>query len=74
MDGLSIFREDMQKAYDHVEWDYLEGMMAKLGFHTAWVQMVMRMVTTVSFSVLLNGEHLEEFKLSTVIHLRFRYI
>src|SRR5438128_8880 len=36
--------------------------MLKLGFHRSWVTKVMRMVTSVSFSVLFNGEQLEEFK------------
>jgi hypothetical protein len=52
---------DMKKAYDHVEWDYLHAIMLRLGFHPLWVDMVMRLVTTVSFSVLLNGDHLESF-------------
>ena len=44
-----------------MEWDYLEAIMLKLGFHPSWVNMVMRMVTTVSFLVLFNGERLEDF-------------
>ncbi|XP_071680036.1 uncharacterized protein [Lolium perenne] len=40
---------DMRKAYDRLEWRYLEAVMLKLGFHRLWVQMVMRLVTTVSF-------------------------
>jgi hypothetical protein len=42
---------DMRKAYDLLEWDYLEAIMIKLGFARQFVETVMRGVRTVSFSV-----------------------
>lgn len=47
---------DMSKAYDCVEWSFLETIMVALGFEKKFVDMVMKCVTTVSFSVLINGE------------------
>jgi hypothetical protein len=46
---------DMAKAYDRVEWDYLDGMMTKLGFHGDFITRVMRCVTYVSFCIRTNG-------------------
>lgn len=53
---------DMRKAYDRLEWDYLQKVMTKLGFHRLWVQMIMRLISSVSFSVMFNGQKLESFK------------
>jgi hypothetical protein len=39
-----------------VEWDYLQGIMVKLGFHPPFIERVMMCVKSVSFSVKMNGE------------------
>ena len=52
----------MMKAYDRLEWDYLRGIMTKLGFDGHWIDIAMRMISSVSFSVCFNGERLESFK------------
>jgi len=46
----------MSKAYDHVEWKFLEKMMVKLGFHEQWVKFIMNCVTTVTYQIKVNGE------------------
>ena len=46
----------MSKAYNKVEWLFLEQLMLKMGFHVKWLGMVMETVKTVSYSILINGE------------------
>lgn len=52
---------DMKKAYDRLEWNYLEAMMNKLGFAQSFVAAIMRGVRSVSFFILVNGGKTREF-------------
>ena len=51
-----VLKLDVSKAYDRVEWLFLQGIMQKLGFLEKWIERVMTYVTTTSFSILLNGK------------------
>ncbi|KAG7572582.1 Reverse transcriptase domain [Arabidopsis suecica] len=48
-------KTDMSKAYDRLEWDFIQTVMEKQGFHSQWIHWIMQCVKTVSYSYLLNG-------------------
>lgn len=48
-------RLDVSKAYDRVEWLFLEKILAKLGFIRSIIDLIMLSVLSVSYSFLLNG-------------------
>lgn len=55
VDGYIALKFDFQKAYDRVEWDFLEALLVRMRFHPKWVQWVMHCVSTVTASVVVNG-------------------
>ncbi|KAG7534112.1 Reverse transcriptase domain [Arabidopsis thaliana x Arabidopsis arenosa] len=48
-------KTDVSKAYDRVEWEFLETTMRLFGFCDTWIGWVMAAVKSVRFSVLING-------------------
>ena len=49
-------KTDMSKAYDRIEWRYLEKLLTVMGFEKKFVDWIMFCVTSVTYSVLINGE------------------
>lgn len=47
---------DINKAYDLVEWDFVEITLRKQGFAEILISWIMRYLRPVSFSLLINGE------------------
>ena len=57
--GFMALKLDMSKAYDRVEWNFLDKIMERLGFNNKWRTLVGGCICAVSFSILVNGESYE---------------
>jgi hypothetical protein len=54
--GFMAVKVDMWKAYDRVEWPFLEAMMWTMGFEERWISLIMACVRSVTYSILVNGQ------------------
>ena len=54
--GHLALKLDMSKAYDRLEWVFLQKIMEKMGFDLKWIGWIMECIKSVSYSILVNGE------------------
>ncbi|XP_058078524.1 uncharacterized protein LOC131226815 [Magnolia sinica] len=54
--GNIILKLDMEKSYDRIEWGFLNNVLNRFSFNTAWIRMVEKCWNNVWFTVLINGE------------------
>ena len=50
-----IIKLDIEKAYDKLNWHFMEKMLETYGFCEGWVEWVMGLDTTPFFNIILNG-------------------
>lgn len=55
-EGQMAFKLDMTKAFDRVEWNFIEKLMQKLGFNHRWINLIMMCIITASFSINIEGQ------------------
>ncbi|KAL9243816.1 hypothetical protein vseg_017658 [Gypsophila vaccaria] len=57
-----MFKLDLQKAYDSIEWGFLEQMLMALRFPETFTQLIMTCVSSPSYTLSLNGAQFGFFK------------
>jgi len=57
-----IVKVDFEKAYNSVEWIFLEYMMNRLGFNSRWIKWINTCLKSTTVSVLVNDNPIKEFR------------
>jgi hypothetical protein len=59
-----IVKVDFEKAYDSVDWDFLDYMLGRFGFSQKWRKWMKACVGAGNLSVLVNGNPTDEFSIN----------
>ena len=59
--GTLAFKIDLEKAYDRVDWRFLESTLIAFGFPIITVNLIMTCVRASSLSIMWNGNRLDSF-------------
>ena len=59
---------DLSKAYDRVDWDFLEQALVRRGLSPHLISMVMECVRFVKYSAKFNGHPMEQYTPSRELH------
>jgi len=59
---LLLFKVDFEKAFDSIDWSYLQAVMKKMNFPTLWCKWIIECISTATTSVLVNGSPIDGFK------------
>lgn len=54
--GVMALKLDMSKAYDRLEWSFVEQVLKSMCFLLRMVELIMKCITTVSYQILINGQ------------------
>lgn len=56
-----LMQLDLSKAFDKVNWNYLEAVLTAFGFDKKWNKWILALIKSSSFPILVNGSPSETF-------------
>lgn len=62
MKGAMIAKTDLEKAYDRIDWGFLEGILRAIGFEDMLIKVILNYLKFTNMSVIWNGSRLPAFK------------
>ena len=65
-DSGVLCKLDIEKTYDHLDWEFLLELLSKMGFGSKWISWINWCISSASFSVMVNGSFLFLLKLQRV--------
>lgn len=51
-----ILKQDFEKAYDRVNWEFIHEVLYRKGFDTSWVHRIMQLASGSQMAITVNGE------------------
>jgi len=61
---IFLFKIDLDKAFDSINWDYLDSIMGQMGFGEKWRRWIRGCLESSRASVIINGSATKEFPIS----------
>ena len=60
--GLMAIKIDLKKAYDNIEWSFIREMLIRFKFPSKLIDLIMSCISSVSSTLLFNGDCLKSFR------------
>ena len=60
--SFGILKINISKAYDRVDWNFLKPNLITMKFEPKWIKWIIECVTTVHYTLLVNGSITQSFK------------
>lgn len=60
--GMMAVKLDMSKAYDRIEWPFVQVVLTAMGFPKCMVSVIMKCISSVSYQIIINGQPNKSFQ------------